>query len=86
MAVHEGGVRLERRAPLGHVFHRPHGTPLPICPSPLPIHGEAGETLKESNQRYGLEITTATVDCFWDGERMDLHMAVDALLTYDDAD
>jgi len=85
-AVHEGGVRVERRAPLGHVFHRPDGTPLPISPSLVAIHGEAGETLKEANRRYGLEITSKTVDCFWDGERMDLHMAVDALLTYDDAD
>jgi len=61
-------------------------SPLPISLPIVPIHGEAGETLKEANRRYGLEITSKTVDCFWDGERMDLHMAVDALLTYDDAD
>jgi len=31
-----------------------------------------------------LKITSKTVDSFWDGEAVDLHMAVDALLTYDD--
>jgi hypothetical protein len=51
---------------------------------PVPINGKAGETLKEANRRHGLELTSKTVDCFWDGERMDLHMAVDALITYDD--
>ena len=50
----------------------------------LPIHGEAGETLKEANRRYGLQITAETVNSFWDGECMDLHMAVDGLLSYDD--
>jgi len=38
----------------------------------------SGETLKEANRRHGPEITSETVDCFWDGERMDLYMAVDA--------
>jgi hypothetical protein len=41
---------------------------------------------EEANRRHGLEITSKTADCFWDGERMDLHMAVDVLLTHDDAD
>jgi hypothetical protein len=31
-----------------------------------------------------LEITSKTVDSFWDGEAMDVHLGVDALLTYDD--
>ncbi len=83
-AVHEGGVRVEGRSPQGLVFHRPDGSVLPICPMPPPINGETGRTLKETNRRQGLEITAKTVDCFWDGERMDLHMALDALLTYDD--
>jgi hypothetical protein len=83
-AVHEGGVRVERRVPQGLVFHRPDGHLLPVCPVPVTINGKAGETLKEANRRQGLEITAKTVDCFWDGERMDCHMAVDALMTYDD--
>jgi hypothetical protein len=82
-AVHEGGVRVEGRPPGGLVFHRPDGRLLPTCPVPVPINGKAGETLKEANRRHGLELTSKTVDCFWDGERMDLHMAVDALITYD---
>ncbi len=83
-AVHEGGVRVEGRVPVGIVFHRPDGSPLPACPVPIPINGEAGETLKQANRRHGLEITSNTVDSFWDGERMDLHMAVDGLLEYED--
>ncbi|MGW8320140.1 MAG: HNH endonuclease, partial [Thermodesulfobacteriota bacterium] len=57
-AVHEGGVRVERRASLGHVFHRPDDTPLPVSLPLVPIRGEAGETLKEVNRRHGLEITS----------------------------
>jgi len=83
-AVHEGVVRVEGRAPQGLTFHRPDGRVLPFCPVPVPIKGKAGEALKEANRRHTLEITADTVDCFWDGERMDLHMAVDGLMTYDD--
>ncbi len=82
-AVHEGGFRVEGRTPQRLVFRRPDGSVLPVCPPRVPINGKAGETLKEANRRVGLEITSKTVDIFWDGEAMDLHMAVDALLTYD---
>jgi hypothetical protein len=77
---------VEGRAPVGLVFYRPDGRQLPACPVRLPINEKAGETLREANSRYGLEITAKTVDCFWDKERMDLHMDVDALMTYDDVD
>jgi hypothetical protein len=83
-AVHEGGVRVEGRAPGGLAFRGPDGGLVPMCPAPVPINGKAGETLKEANRRHGLEITPHTVDCFWDGERMDLHMAVDGLMSYGD--
>ena len=83
-AVHEGGVRVEGRAPRGLVFLRSEGSVLPGGPARAPINGEAGESLKEANRRQGLEITAKTVDSFWDGEPMDYHMAVDALLTYED--
>lgn len=53
------------------------------CSVRVPIEGEAGETLKEANRKYGLEITAETVKGFWDGERMYLHMAVDGLLSYE---
>jgi hypothetical protein len=51
---------------------------------PVTINGNPGEVLKEANLRYGLGITANTVDCVWDGERMDLHMAVDGLISCDD--
>jgi len=57
---------------------------LPACPVPAAINGEAGETLKQANRRHGLAIAAHTIDSFWDGERMDLDMVVDALLSYDD--
>jgi hypothetical protein len=82
--VHEGGVRVDGRAPHTLVFHRPDGSLLPVCPVRVPINGKAGETLKEANRMHGLEITAKTVDCFWDGERMDCDLALDALMTYDD--
>jgi hypothetical protein len=44
----------------------------------------AGETLKEANRRVGLELSAHTVDRFWDGEVMDLHMAVDGVLDCED--
>jgi len=83
-AIHEGGIRVEGRAPRDLVFRRPDGTVLSPCPVRVPIDGEPGETLKEANRRHGLRITANTVDSFWDGEPMDLHMAVDALLSYGD--
>jgi len=85
-AVHEGGIRVEGRAPHDLVFRRPDGTILPACPVPVPINGEPGEALKEANRRHGLEISADTVDCFWDGEEMDLDMAVDGLLNYENDD
>lgn len=78
--VHEGGFQVEGRTPGQFVFRRPDGTVIPVCPLPFPINGKAGETLKEANRRYGLEITSETIDGLWDGEAMDIHMAVDGLL------
>jgi hypothetical protein len=83
-ALHEEGVRVEGRSPHGFLFVRPDGSVLPACPVRVPINGEAGETLKQANRRHGLDITPKTVDSFWDGEPMDYHIAVDALLNYDD--
>lgn len=50
----------------------------------VPTDGEAGETLKESNRTDGLQITAETVGGFWDRERMDLRIALDALTIYED--
>ena len=83
-AVHEGGFRVEGRTPQGTAFLRPDGSVLPVCPPRAPINGKAGETLKEANRRVGLDITSETVDSFWDAEALDYHMAVEALLSHDD--
>ena len=82
-AVHDGGFRVEGRTPQGGVFRRPDGSILPVSPARVPINGRAGETLKEANRRVGFEITSKTLDSFWDGEAMDFHIAADALLSYD---
>jgi len=83
-AVHEGGVGVEGRAPHRLVFRRPDGRVLPVSPVPVPINGKAWDALRDGNRSAGLEITAKTVDCFWDGERMDLDLALSALMTYDD--
>ena len=79
-AVHDGGFRINGRAPRGLVFRQPDGSILPVCPVRAPISGTGGDTLKEVNRRVGLEITADTVDSLWDGEAIDYHMAVDGLL------
>jgi hypothetical protein len=83
-AVHEGGIQVQGRAPHGLVFRWPEGKVIPASPERIPINGEAGETLKEANRRVGLELSAHTVDRFWDGEVMDLHMAVDGVLDCED--
>lgn len=83
-AVHEGGFRAEGRAPWELVFHRADGSVLPLSPVRPRINGQAGETLKTANRRNGLEITSNTLDSFWDGEAMDYRMAVDGLLDCED--
>jgi hypothetical protein len=83
-AVHEGGIQVQGRAPHGLVFRWPEGKLIPACPERFPINGEAGETLKEANRRYGLALSAHTVDSFWDGEIMDLHMAVDGVFNCED--
>jgi hypothetical protein len=85
-AVHEGGFHVEGRTPGEFVFRRPDGSLLPVCPVPFPVNGRAGETLKEANRKHGLEITSETIDDLWDGEVMDIHMAVDGLLDCEPAD
>jgi hypothetical protein len=62
----------------------PRGKVIPARPERFPISGEAGETLKEANQRVGLDLSAHTVDRFWNGEIMDLHMAVDGVLDCED--
>lgn len=83
-AVHECGFRVEGRAPGEFVFWRPDGSPLPVCPVQTRINGRAGETLKKANRDHGLDITSETIDGLWDGEVMDIHMAVDGLLDCED--
>lgn len=82
-AVHEGGFRVDGRTPQGFAFLWPDGSAMPVSPPRSPINGEAGETLREANRTVGLDISSETVDTFWDGEGPDYSMAVDALLSYD---
>jgi hypothetical protein len=69
---------------LGLVFRWPEGKVIPACPERIPINEEAGETLKKANRGFGLALSAQTVDSFWDGEVMDLHMAVDGVLDCED--
>ena len=76
-AVHEGGFGL-RRSPAGTlVLTMPTGDVIPPAPeqeSPVVLDVEA------VNRHLGVVVTSQTGACLWGGERLDLGLAVDALL------
>jgi hypothetical protein len=57
---------------------------IPACPERFPGNGEAGETLQEANRRVGPALSAQTVDSLWDGEIMDLQMAMDGVFNCED--
>jgi hypothetical protein len=75
--LHEGGYTVTK-AGAQFVFRRPDGRQ--IRPVPRPPRG-CSRTLRESNRRAGPIDPEATVT-LWAGERFDLDLNVDALLTF----
>jgi len=76
-AVHEGGYGLRRSAGGTLVFTTPTGDVIPPAPEhdrPVVLDVEA------VNRHLGVVITSQTGACLWGGERLDLGLAVDALL------
>lgn len=79
--VHEGGYSLERAGREGRlVFQRPGGRPIPPVPPRAPTQGDR---LACRNERSGLDIGPETCASRWMGDRLDLALAVDALIAPD---
>ena len=83
-AVHEGGCRLEGRAPRELVFRRPDGSLLPRVPAPLEVPGDPAASLKSRHLKLGLEIDSETNRPGWCGESMDYDLAVAGLQEAED--
>ena len=74
--VHEGGFDVRSTAEGRLTFIRPDGVPVPEVPLPM----RASETVEAKNRRAGLTADAQTCQSQWDGQDMDYHMAVDAIL------
>ena len=78
--LHEGGYGLAR-GPGGRLrFTRPDGTAIPAVPD---LAAGSRQRLGPENRRRGLEITADTPTRRWDGRRLDLPLAIDALVAAD---
>ncbi|MDQ3681205.1 MAG: HNH endonuclease, partial [Actinomycetota bacterium] len=75
--VHEGGYGLRRNAAGTLVFTTPTGDIIPSAPEP---EGALALDVDDVNRRLGVVITSRTGNCLWGGERLDVGLAVDALL------
>jgi hypothetical protein len=76
--VHEGGYTLERSGRRGELrFRRPDGRPLHHLPERRAGHPRE---VKHRNDRAGARIGPDTCASLWTGERLDLALAVDALV------
>jgi hypothetical protein len=79
--VHEGGYTLERAGRAGELrFRLPDGRILPDVPSPHTSHTGA---LPRANARRRVEVGPDTCASWWLGDRLDLSLAIDALVAND---
>ena len=76
--LHEGGYSVTKSG-AGFVFRRPDGREIRRAPRP-PRGCAVG--LRDSNERAGRSIDAEATVTLWAGERFDLGMGVDALLTF----
>ena len=74
---HEGGFRVEGRAPDGLVFSDPRGRELSACS--VPVEGDSFELIRH-NRELGLAIDPDTGQTCWQGEPMDYDWAVASLM------
>lgn len=81
--VHEGGYALSSPAPGELVFRRPDGRVIEPVPSCAAGGHCDGREIVEDNVRLGLGIDADTGACRWDGQPMDLTMAVDGMAQAD---
>jgi Domain of unknown function (DUF222)/HNH endonuclease len=79
--VHEGGYTLERTGTGGQLrFSRPDGRPLPPVARIASVQREG---LERRNRARGVEVEPDTCLPRWAGERLDLALAIDALVAHD---
>jgi uncharacterized protein DUF222/HNH endonuclease len=79
--LHEGGYTLERAGRHGELrFRRPDGRALPDVPSPP---GGRVDGLQSRNAARGVEVAPDTCASEWLGDRLDLGLAIDALVAND---
>ena len=76
-ALHEGGFRVEGRAPGELTFFTPDGRVLPA--SPVAVEGDRDEVARR-NAEFGLVIGPETGLTRWQGEDMDYDWAVTSLV------
>ena len=66
--VHEGGYSVQRMSDEALVYRRPLGQV--IAPSASKPRGDA-DSVAKSNRQRGINVSAATGDSKWDGERVD---------------
>ncbi len=79
-SVHEGGFEVHGRAPDELTFFTPGGIELKAHHEPPPLPPDPVAALEALHALEGLEITPETNTISWQGERLDMAMAIDALL------
>ncbi|HEV8587159.1 MAG TPA: DUF222 domain-containing protein [Methylomirabilota bacterium] len=78
-AVHEEGYQMERLPDGTLRFTRPDGRPLADVPEPSPIPADPVDALRAQNGAHGFHIDARTSQPDWQGDRLDLGWAIDAL-------
>ena len=74
--VHEGGYGVRRDGERPFVFTRPDGAVIPRAPALPALTGD----IRQLNAASGRRIGPDTGRCLWAGERLDVGLAIDALL------
>jgi hypothetical protein len=78
--LHEGGYGLIRGPHRTLRFTRPDGTTIPAVPE---VAVGSRQRLRAENRGHGLAITPNTTARHWDGSRLELPLAIDALVASD---
>jgi hypothetical protein len=78
-AVHEGRVRIDVVAPGAFRFFRPDGAEILEVPEPPATDA----TIEMANASTGIDVTSDTGACQWDGGRFDYDLGVTAVLQID---
>jgi hypothetical protein len=79
-SVHEGGFEVHGNAPDELTFFTPAGIELKRHHEPPSLPADPLIALKALHAAEGLDISAETNTIWWQGERLDLDMAIDALL------